>query len=261
MAKEKVTAIIPTLNEETYIEDAIRSVSFADEILIIDSFSTDQTIALAKKHDVKIIQRVFDDFSSQKNFAIEKAKYNWIYVLDADERVSNELKNEIHNTLTNPMQKVGFFIYRSFFYYEKAINYGGWQRDKVMRLFRKDKCKYNGNLVHEIISYNGEIGILKNKIEHYSYKGIDHYSEKLDHYALLKAKQLYNKKSRANYFHLYIKPPVRFFIDYFIKLGILDGKPGIILASHQYYGVKERYKQLKKLYKEEDLLLNKNNES
>ena len=256
---EKVTAIIPTFNEEIHIEDAIKSVPFADEIIIIDSFSTDQTLALAKKYKVKILQRVFDDFSSQKNYAIDKAKYNWIYVLDADERVSEELRKEILKILTNTQNHVGFYIYRSFFYYDKAIRFGGWQRDKVIRLFRKDKCKYNGDLVHERIKFNGKIGVLKNKIKHFSYTGFDHYKNKMEHYASLKAKSLYQKKRSVNFFHLYIKPPVRFFIDFFIKFGILDGKPGMILASHHYHEVKVRYKNLKQLYKNANSIDENNN--
>ena len=249
MVKEKITAIIPTYNEEIHIEDAINSVSFADEIVVIDSFSTDRTVDLAKKYAVKVIQRVFDDFSSQKNYAIERAKHNWIYILDADERVSEELRLEISDTMKKTDQKVGFIIYRTFYYFDKKINFGGWQRDKVLRLFRKDKCRYNGDLVHERVKYDGEIGVLKHKIDHFSYQGFDHYTHKLEHYATLKAKALYKKNKSVNIFHLYIKPPVRFFIDYIIKFGILDGEPGFILAKHQFHGVKARYTNLRRLYK------------
>lgn len=251
MARKKVTAIIPTFNEESHIEEAIHSVSFADEIIVIDSFSADQTLDLAKKHKVRILQRVFDDFSSQKNYAIDQATYNWIYILDADERVSKELRKEILNCLHDPCQKVGFYIFRKFYYHQKKINFGGWQRDKVMRLFRKDKCRYDGSFVHETIKYEGEVGKMKNKIDHYSYTGFDHYENKLMHYAALKALSLYQKKKSVNFFHLHIKPPARFFIDYFLKFGILDGKEGMILALHQYRGVKERYTKLLQLYENE----------
>ena len=104
----KITAIIPTLNEEIHIEDSIKSVDFADEIIVIDSFSEDATVEIAKKYNVKIIQRVFDDFSSQKNFAIDHAKNDWIYILDADERVTPELKKEILNIGENSTKYVGF---------------------------------------------------------------------------------------------------------------------------------------------------------
>jgi len=147
----KITAIIPTLNEEFNIEDAIKSVSFADEIIVIDSFSDDRTIEIAKKYKVRIIQRTFDNFSSQKNYAINLAHNNWIYVLDADERINKELRDEILKSVQNPNNDVGFYIYRTFYFFDREIKYGGWQRDKVIRLFRKDKCKYDGKLVHELI--------------------------------------------------------------------------------------------------------------
>ena len=131
----KISAIIPTLNEEVHIEDAIQSVSFADEIIVIDSFSTDRTLELAKKYDVKIIKREFDDFSSQKNFAIDAASHPWIYILDADERVTPELEKEILKAVKNPKNNVGFYVKRSFHFAGKNIQYGGCQRDKVVRLF------------------------------------------------------------------------------------------------------------------------------
>lgn len=252
MVKEKVTAIIPTFNEEIHIEDAIRSVSFADEIIVIDSYSTDQTLELVKKHNVKIIQREFDDFSSQKNYATEKAKHNWIYILDADERISEKLKKEIIDALCNTKNLVGFDVYRTFYYYNnKRIKYGGRRRDKVIRLFRKDKCRYNGSLVHEKVSFNGSIGRFKNRIDHYSYKSFEQYNQKLEHYATLKAQSLFAKKRTVNFYHVSLKPPIRFFIEFFIRFGFLDGKAGMVLASHHSNGVRMRYKKLKQLYKKQ----------
>ena len=125
----KITAIIPTLNEEIHLADAIRSVSFADEIIVIDSFSTDSTIEIAEKMNVKIIQRKFDDFSSQKNFAIEAAAHDWIYILDADERVTPEVKAEILNAIKNPKENVGFYVRRTFYFCGKKVNYSGFQRE------------------------------------------------------------------------------------------------------------------------------------
>jgi glycosyltransferase involved in cell wall biosynthesis len=239
------------LNEEFNIVDAIKSVSFADEIIVIDSFSEDKTIALAKKHKVRVIQREFDDFSSQKNHAIQQAKHNWIYILDADERVNDALRVEIFDAIQNPDNKVGFYIYRAFYFFDRRINYGGWQRDKVIRLFRKDKCKYDGKLVHELIEYDGEVGFLKNKIEHYSYQNYDYYSSKLDQYTSLQAEDLFNKKRKVNAYHLTVKPIYRFISHYILRFGFLDGFPGFVLANHHAYGVFTRYVKL--------WLLNKNN--
>lgn len=247
--EKKITAIIPTLNEEIHIEDAIKSVDFADEIIVIDSFSDDNTVALAKKHNINLVQRKFDDFSTQKNYAIQLAKFNWIYILDADERVTLRLKKEILNAVKNPGDSVGFFIYRNFYFLKDKIKFGGWQRDKVIRLFRKDKCKYNGFLVHELIEYHGNIGCLDNKIEHYSYRNYDQYASKLNHYASLQAKQLFENKKSVNIFHLVIVPLFRFFVHYIIRLGFLDGFPGFVLASQHAFGVLTRYIKLQMLYK------------
>lgn len=239
----KITAIIPTLDEEIHIEQAIKSVSFADEIIVIDSYSTDNTLELAKKYNVKIIKREFDDFSSQKNFAIDQAKNDWIYLLDADERVTPEVELEILKAVKNPGDKVGFYVRRSFYIVGKNINYGGCQRDKVVRLFLKEHCKYKG-VVHEKIITKGKLGFFKNKIEHYSYKSYNHYISKMNHYGALRGKQYFDEGKKVNLYHILIKPPARFVIHYFIRLGFLDGFPGYIFAKAQAYGVYVRYIKL-----------------
>ncbi|MGB0879659.1 MAG: glycosyltransferase family 2 protein [Polaribacter sp.] len=240
----KITAIIPTLNEEIHIEDAIKSVRFADEIIVIDSYSTDQTIALAKKHQVTIIQRKFDDFSTQKNYAIALATHPWIYILDADERVTKEVQKEILEAVHNPKNCVGFYVRRTFFFMDKMIKYGGCQRDKVVRLFLKEFCRYNGSPVHETIIANGKLGFLKNRIDHFSYKSYDHYISKMNHYGALRGKQLHEEGKKVNLFHILIKPPARFVIHYFIRLGFLDGFVGFVFAKTQGYGVFTRYIKL-----------------
>lgn len=243
----KITAIIPTLNEEIHIEEAIKSVGFADEIIVIDSYSTDRTVELAKKYDVKVILREFDDFSTQKNFAIDQASHDWIYILDADERVTFELKEEILEAVKNSEENVGFNIRRTFYFLGKKINYSGWQRDKVVRLFLKEYCRYDGKLVHETIKANGKLGFLKNKIDHFSFRGYDHYISKLNQYSWLQAKQLHAKGKKASLYHILIKPPIRFIIHYIVKLGFLDGFEGIVIAKIQSYGVLSRYLKLRLL--------------
>ena len=239
----KITAIIPTLNEEIHISDAIKSVNFANEIIVIDSYSTDKTIEIAEKFNVKIIKRKFDDFSSQKNFAIDQATHNWIYILDADERVTPKVEKEILEAVKNPKQFVGFFVRRTFFFAKEKINYCGWQRDKVVRLFLKEHCKYKG-VVHETISTKGELGFLKSKIDHFGYRNYNHFISKINHYSTLKARQLHNKGKKVNAFHLLIKPAARFFIHYIIRLGFLDGLAGLILAKILAYSVFTRYIKL-----------------
>lgn len=240
----KITAIIPTLNEEVHIADAIKSVSFADEIIVIDSYSTDKTIEIAEKLHVKIIKRKFDDFSSQKNFAIDQAKHSWIYILDADERVTPEVEVEILNAVKNPKDFVGFYVKRTFYFCGRKLNYGGCQRGKVVRLFLKEYCRYNGSPVHETIIAKGKLGFFKNKIEHYSYKSYDHYISKMNHYGALRGKQFFNEGRKVNFYHILIKPFARFIIHYFIRLGFLDGFPGYVFAKTQAYGVYTKYLKL-----------------
>jgi len=240
----KITAIIPTLNEEIHIEEAIKSVGFANEIIVIDSFSSDKTLELAKKHNVKIIKRKFDDFSSQKNFAIDQAQHDWIYILDADERVTPDVEKEVIEAVKNPGNYVGFYVRRSFYLSGKIVKYGGFQRDKVVRLFLKEFCRYNGNPVHETILANGKLGFFKHKIDHYSYRNYNHYIEKLNHYAALRARQLQAQGKTVNLYHILIKPPVRFFVHYIIRLGFLDGFPGFLIAKTHAYGVLTRYIKL-----------------
>tara|TARA_R110001599_G_scaffold84265_9_gene227115 strand:+ start:11616 stop:13379 length:1764 start_codon:yes stop_codon:yes gene_type:complete len=236
----KITAIIPTFNEESNIQRALDSVDFADEIIVIDSFSTDKTVEIVKKTNAILLQRTFDDFSNQKNFAIEKSSNKWIFLLDADETISQNLKKEIAQTVTSTNNFNAYYIYRSFFFNDKKLNFSGWRRDKVIRLFKKDKCKYVGK-VHEEISTNGEIGFLKEKINHYSYKNYHQYKNKLKSYAKLQAQELLEKGLFVTPYHLFLKPFVRFFIQFFIQLGFLDGTRGFIISWAHAFGVWRRY--------------------
>ncbi|ARV05205.1 glycosyl transferase family 2 [Polaribacter sp. SA4-10] len=239
----KITAIIPTLNEEIHIKEAIESVKFADEIIVIDSYSTDKTLEIASNYNVKIIKRKFDDFSSQKNFAIDQAKHSWIYILDADERVTTEVEKEILEAVKDPKEFVGFFVRRTFYFCGKRVDYSGFQRDKVIRLFLREHCKYTG-LVHERILTKGKLGFFKHKIDHFSYRNYDHYISKMNHYATIRASELHEKGNKVNIYHVMIKPAARFFIHYIIRLGFLDGFTGFLVAKTQAYGVLTRYIKL-----------------
>jgi glycosyltransferase involved in cell wall biosynthesis len=160
----KLTAIIPTGNEEHNIREVLESVTFADEIMVVDSFSTDNTVAIAKEYTNFILQRDYKYSASQKNWAIPQATHDWILLVDADERVTPELQKEIKHILKNPPQHItGYWIYRMNHFMGERVKYSGWQNDKVIRLFRKDHCKYEDKMVHAEIVTDGEVGFLKNK--------------------------------------------------------------------------------------------------
>ena len=139
---EKLTAIIPTKNEETNIISAIKSVDFANEIMIIDSYSTDKTVELATPLVNVILQRKYKNSADQKNWAIPKAKHKWIIILDADERITPKLKEEIIETINSNTTYSGFWIKRQNYFMHKKVEFSGWRHDKVIRLFKKDECKY-----------------------------------------------------------------------------------------------------------------------
>lgn len=243
---QKVTAIIPTFNEEHNIEAALASVSWADEIMVVDSFSTDNTIKIATENGAKVIQREYEHSASQKNWAIPQAKHEWIFLLDADERVDKKLKEEIKSVLSHDkVEYSAFWIKRRNFFMNSEIKYSGWQGDKVVRLFKRDECKYENKSVHAEIICKGSVGILKHKLVHYTFKDIFHYLEKWDRYTTMSGTDRSNRGEKPTLFHFLIKPAFRFFQDYFLKLGILDGITGFILCALSSMSVFMRYLKVK----------------
>lgn len=249
---KKITALAITFNEEENVKRYVESLSFADEIIFVDSLSTDKTVELAKELGVTVIERKFINFSEQRNYAISQAKNDWIVFFDLDEIITKELEEEIKYKINNPSSKVAFFVKRHFFFMGKHIRFGGWQNDKAIRLFNKNFCQYNGNLVHEEVKAKGGIGVLKNGLNHYSYKNFDNYNDKLNLYSNLQAENLYNKKVKPNPYHLIFRPSYRFLWQYIFRLGILDGKEGFILAYVHSFSVFKRYLQLWMMYRKID---------
>jgi glycosyltransferase involved in cell wall biosynthesis len=239
----KITAIIPTKNEARNIAAAIDSVNWADEILVIDSFSTDETVTIAQEKGAKVLQRTFDTHARQKNYAIEQADFDWIFILDADERVTQELQQEIRSSLQTTPPEAAYWIYRQNYFMDQLVRYSGWQSDKVIRLFRKD-CRYAEVNVHEEIIAPGKVSVLKNKLLHYTYTNIGQYLQKWDYYTTLSAKDRAAKTKDVTWYHLAFKPLARFFRHYIIKLGFLDGKVGFIISYMAAVSVFMRYLKL-----------------
>jgi glycosyltransferase involved in cell wall biosynthesis len=250
--KQLISAIIPTLNEEANIEEAIATLDFVDEIIVIDSLSTDNTVALAKKMGVSVIEREFDDFSSQKNYAISKTKYDWIYTLDADERLNEKLINEIKERLNNSPIEVAFELKMNYYFMGKLMKHGSFKTKKVIRLFNKHYCEYNGNLVHEQLIINGKQSQLTHLLNHKSKNSIDDFIKTQSFYASLKAKELYKRDIKFLYLKAFFKPPFRFFKHFIFQLGFLDGFQGFVFAGIQSYGIFIRYIKLWQLKKENE---------
>lgn len=242
---KKLTAIIPVGNEVHNIEAVIASVDFADEILVVDSFSTDGTFEIAEKLATKVIRRSFDYPSSQKNWAIPQAKHEWILLVDADERVTPELKAEIMDVLKNPHPDiVAYWIGRMNHFMGERVYYSGWRNDKVIRLFKRDVCKYEDKYVHEEIITDGPIGKLKNKFHHNTYISLDKYMEKMNRYATWQAKDYDKKTGTLTPYHFVIKPFWGFFKHYIVQSGFRDGIVGFTIGYIQGYVIFMRYVKL-----------------
>ena len=242
---QKLTAIIPTKNEIDNIEAVIASVDFADEILVIDSFSNDGTFEKASALATKVIQRKFDFYGAQKNHAIAQAKHEWILLVDADERVTPELKTEVLSILNqDKIEHDAFNIKRINHFMGERVNYSGWRNDSVIRLFKGDFCKYDNRHVHEALIVNGSVGQLKQKFLHYSYRSFNQYMQKMDNYATLQAKDYDKKTGSLTPYHFVIKPFWGFVKHYFIQSGFRDGVVGLTIGYVQGYVVFMRYVKL-----------------
>lgn len=242
----KITLLIPTKNEAERISKCILSAEkLVNEIIVIDSYSTDETVNIAESLGAKVIKREFDNYSNQKNWAIPQASNDWILLLDADECLTNELYKEIEGLITsgNLDKHNAYWVYRQNHFFGKPINYSGFQKDKVIRLFNKNKCNYVKK-VHEQLIVDGKISFLKNKLYHNTYRGFDFHIQKLSHYAKLQALDYDKKTSKLNLYHFIVKPGFRFFKHYVIQQGFRDGVPGIILSFLGSYAVFLRYVKL-----------------
>ncbi len=236
-----LTIIITCYNEAHNMRDLLESIKWAEEIMIVDSFSTDETLEIAREYTDFILQREYTTPANQKNWAIPQASHEWILLLDADERVTPRLREEILQIIENQPKEVAFWIGRENYFMEKRVRYSGWQNDAVIRLFRRNDCRYDNKAVHEEIETEGKIGRLQSKLIHNTYKDMAHFLEKMRRYARLSALDYSEKTPRVTLYHLWVKPAFRFFKHYILKLGFLDGKVGFIISVIMAWGVFLRY--------------------
>ncbi|MDQ6469433.1 glycosyltransferase family 2 protein [Flavobacterium sp. LHD-80] len=250
--KQLLTALVITYNEEQNIKSVLDHLAFADEIIVVDSFSTDKTFEIASSIPrVKIVQRIFDNFASQRNYALSHASHSWILFVDADERLTPELQNEISFVIQQKNSASAYFVRRNFMFEGKKLRFSGWQTDKIIRLFKKENAFYNHEkIVHEKLVVSGKTQKLKNKLTHYSYSNFEDYKQKMIFYGQLKAQEEFLKNTQPNFFHFYIRPVYQFANQYLLRLGFLDGKKGIIICYLNALSVSVRFQKLKKLQSE-----------
>ncbi len=239
----KISVVIIAFNEEDRLEDALLSChEIADEIIVVDSYSTDRTVEIAKNNGAIIIQNEFENYGDQKNFAMNQAANNWILNLDADERVSEVLRTEILKI--KDLERTdfsGYKIKRKTSYLGRWIKHSGWYPDKKLRLFRKDKSNWEGR-IHERLVVEGKISSeLNGDILHYTYRDITDHIKRLNKYSKMQAEDIVKKGKNFLYLRSIILPPITFFRFYIWKMGILDGFPGFLIALISSWATAMKY--------------------
>ena len=233
-----ITAIITTFNEIEFIEDCIRSVEWADEIYLIDSFSSDGTVELIRSRfaRVRLEQRQYLGAASQKNYAIDRAAHDWIFYIDADERVTPELRDELQRTLQGPLDLWAYSVGRRNFILGQEVRYSGLQRDRVTRLFHRKHARYPNRRVHADLVVDGATGRLEHKMLHFYVRSFDHMIAKMTRYANWGAAQMFLDGKTTSAAGIFGHTIAKFVRDYIVNLGFLDGARGLIsVGMHVYY--------------------------
>jgi glycosyltransferase involved in cell wall biosynthesis len=235
--RPKVSGVITSFNEEHNIAECIESLLWCDEIILVDSYSTDRTPEIAQRYDkVRFFQRPYFGAGAQKNWAIQHVRHDWIFLLDSDERCTPELCQEIGELLAARPEDSAYMMNRNVYILGKRIRYSGWQHDRVARLFRKGEAYYENRRVHSVLHTSGETPILGNAIEHYMVdRSFDEYAFRLAKYGYWNAAQCWKDGDRTSALEVFLRPAWRFIRTYILQLGILDGSIGVIFCLLQSY--------------------------
>ncbi len=243
-----LSIIYTTHNEIDIIERSLATVAgWSDDLVVVDSFSTDGTAELlAGRPDVILRQRAYQGPAEQKNWAIERARHEWILLLDADELVTPALRQEIDSLLAAPeLPYDAYWIGRDNHFMGKRIYHSGWAGDKVVRFFHRDRARYDGKQVHEEIVTEGlRVGWLRGRLEHYTFKSLEHFLDKTRRYARWSAQDHAARTPRVGFYHLFVKPVYRFCKHYLLQGGFRDGREGLMISAVLAWGVFLRYAYL-----------------
>jgi len=227
---EKLTVIIPAHNEEANLGDCLESVRWADEILVVDSFSTDRTLEIARRYGARIIQRQYGYSASQKNWAIPQAGHPWILLVDSDERVPPPLAAEVREVLARTQPANGYWVFRDNHLLGVRVRRCGWGTDRVLRLFRRDLGRYEDTQVHAEVQLPPPVGTLRRRLVHHSFRSFDQYMPKVWRYASWGAEDEWAAGKRAGLLDMILRPALRFFKMYVLRLGFLEGTRGLMVS-------------------------------
>jgi glycosyltransferase involved in cell wall biosynthesis len=227
----QLSAFLITKNEAVDIEACLKSLSgLADEVVVVDDDSTDDTVSICKRLGARVMHRTFDGFGTQKQFALDQTQGDWVFSIDADERVSPALAEEIRALIRSNSPHAGFKVRRNFYFLGQHLRFGGLGKDWVLRLFKRAQGRFRPVKVHESIDVDGTIGRLSNPLEHYSYPTLDEYRKKRDQYTTLAAQEQWAKGRRFSWLD-HFRPAWELGVRVLAKGAWLDGQPGITYAA------------------------------
>lgn len=226
-----VSAIVVCFNEEKNIGACLDGLRWCDEIVVVDSFSTDRTVEICRQYTERILQRNWTGYRDQKAFAHSQATSDWVLLIDSDERVTPELRDEINQTLSDHAGTyAGFSVPRLVFYLRRWWRRGGWYPDYDVRLFRRDRASWAGTDPHEKILIDGKVRRLRHPLQHYSYRSIEDHLQRINHFTSISARELWKEGKRFHRSDALFRPAFRFFRSYVLKRGFLEGFAGFHVA-------------------------------
>jgi glycosyltransferase involved in cell wall biosynthesis len=247
---EKVSAVVIVYNEEENLPGCLESLKWADEIVVVDSSSTDKTVEIARRATDKVFQKEYRGHIDKKRFAVSKAANDWVFSLDADERPTPELIEEIREVLAGKGEgHAGFDMPRITWHLGRWIRHGEWYPDRGTRLFRKSLQRYEGTEPHDKVILEGKRGRLRGRILHYNYRDFAHQIDRVQAYSDQAAKAMLAEGRRAGLWNLMVRPAFKFLRCYFLRLGFLDGWAGFIIAATSAFYVHAKYAKLYELHR------------
>jgi len=241
----QISACIITLNEQDNIRDCLESIKWVDEIVVVDALSSDRTADICRQYTDEVVRRPWAGHVAQKNYALSLAAHDWVLCLDADERVSERLRDEIRRELDNKdVEWDGFYFPRQTFYLGRWIKHGGWYPDYKLRLFRKSKGEWTGVDPHDRVRLNGRAKHLRSPLQHYTYRDIAHHITLMNRYTDISAGQKDAAGIAFPLLHMLLNPIVKFMKTFLIRRGFLDGVPGLVIAISGSFYVFLKYAKL-----------------
>jgi glycosyltransferase involved in cell wall biosynthesis len=240
----RLTVTIISLNEAAHIAAAIDSASFADEILVVDSGSSDDTTDIARSKGVRVLTRAWSGYVDQKNFAAGEASHDWIFSLDADERIPAALAEEIRSVLSADPPYRGYRVPRVTFHLGRWIRTTDFYPDYQTRLYDRRFARWRGRYVHESVAVDGGSGYLKNDLQHYSFADLRDHLKRINHYSTLSAMQMYEEGRRTGPVEILVHPPAAFMRNYILRRGFLDGTAGLTISLMNAWSVGLKFMKL-----------------